>query len=79
MPVLPTVATSTIQLSTEIKHKLESMKMHPRETFNDVLERLLEDVRELDAQTLAEVEEARAEIRAGKYLTQDQVRKAMGL
>jgi len=77
--VLPIVATSTIQLSTEIKQKLESMKMHPRETFNDVLERLVEDVRELDAQTLAEVEAARAEIRAGKYLTQDQVRKAMGL
>jgi len=73
------VATSTIQLSTEIKRKLESMKMHPRETFNDVLERLVEDVRELDAKTLAEVEEARAEIRAGKYLTQEQVRKAMGL
>jgi predicted transcriptional regulator len=73
------VATSTIQLSTEIKRTLESMKMHPRETFNDVLERLIEDVRELDERTLAEVEEARAEIRAGKYLTQDQVRKAMGL
>ena len=73
------MATSTIQLSTEIKRKLESMKMHPRETFNDVLERLVEDVRELDAKTLAEVEEARAEIRAGKYLTQEQVRKAMGL
>jgi predicted transcriptional regulator len=73
------VATSTIQLSTEIKRTLESMKVHPRETFNDVLERLVEDVRELDRQTLAEVEEARAEIRAGRYLTQDQVRKAMGL
>jgi predicted transcriptional regulator len=73
------VTTSTIQLSTEIKRTLESMKVHPRETFNDVLERLVEDVRELDRQTLAEVEEARAEIRAGKYLTQDQVRKAMGL
>jgi predicted transcriptional regulator len=73
------VATTTIQLSTNVKRTLEAMKIHPRETFNDVLERLVEDVRELDKQTLAEVEEARAEIRAGKYLTQDQVRKAMGL
>jgi predicted CopG family antitoxin len=73
------VATSTIQLSTEIKRTLESMKIHPRETFNDVLERLVEDVRELDAETLAEVEKARAEIRAGKYVTQDQVRQALGL
>ena len=73
------VATSTIQLSTEVKHTLQSMKLHPRETFNDVLERLLEDLRELNKETVAEVEEARAAIRAGRYLTQEQVRKAMGL
>jgi predicted transcriptional regulator len=73
------VATSTVQLSSETKLKLESMRMYPRETFNDVIERLFEDLHELDRRTLAEVEEARAEIRAGKYLTQEQVRKAMGL
>jgi predicted CopG family antitoxin len=73
------VATTTIQLSTDVKRTLEAMKIHPRETFNDVLERLVEDVRELDGRTLVEVEEARAEIRAGRYLTQKQVRKAMGL
>jgi len=73
------MATTTIQLSKQLKHSLEGMKLHPRETFNDVLERLLEDLRELDKQTLAEVEAAREEIRAGKYLTQEQVRKALGL
>jgi predicted CopG family antitoxin len=73
------MATSTIQLSTKIKQILESMKIHPREPFNDVLERLVEDVRELEKQNLEDLEDARAEIRAGKYLTQDQVRKAMGL
>lgn len=73
------MATSTIQLSTELKHSLERMKIHPRETFNDVLERLMEDLRELDKQTLVEVERARSEIRTGRYLTQDQVRKALGL
>lgn len=79
MPAELTVATTTIQLSTDVKRTLESMKLHPRETFNDVLERLVEDLRELDKETLAEVEEARAAIRAGRYLTQEQVRKAMGL
>lgn len=73
------MATTTIQLSTDLKRTLESMKLHPRETFNDVLERLVEDLRELDKETLAEAEEARDAIRAGRYLTQDQVRKAMGL
>lgn len=73
------MATTTIQLSTDVKRTLEAMKIHPRETFNDVLERVVEDLRELDKGTLVEVEKARAEIRAGKYLTQEQVRKAMGL
>jgi predicted transcriptional regulator len=73
------VASTTIRLSTDVKRALEAMKMHPRETFNDVLERLVEDVRELDEGSLVRGEEARAEIRAGKYLTQEKVRKAMGL
>ncbi len=73
------MATSTIQLNRTVKRALEGMKLHPRETFNDVLERILEDLRELDKETLHEVEQARAEIKAGKYLTQDQVRRALGL
>jgi predicted transcriptional regulator len=72
------VATTTIQLTTDLKRTLEGMKLHPRETFNDVLERILEDLRELDENTKAEIEKARLEIRAGKYLTSEQVRKAMG-
>ncbi len=72
------MATSTIQLSTDMKRALEGMKLHPRETFNDVLERVLEDLRELDEETKAEVEFARGEIRDGKYLTSAQVRKALG-
>ena len=73
------MATTTIQLSTQLKHSLDSMKLHPRETYNDVVGRLIEDVRELDQSELEEVERARTEIAAGRYLTQAQVRKAMGL
>ena len=72
------MATTTVQLSTGVKRTLEKMKLHPRETFNDVLERLLEDLSELDEATKKEIEQARAEIRSGRYLTSDQVRKAMG-
>ena len=72
------MATTTIQLSTAVKRSLERMKLHPRETFNEVLERALEDLRELDDATKAEIEEARREIHAGRYLTSEQVRKALG-
>src|SRR2546426_7014149 len=45
------VTTTTIQLSKEIKKTLESMKLHPRETYEEVLDRILEDLRELSEQT----------------------------
>jgi hypothetical protein len=50
------------------------MKTHSPESVNDVLERLFGDLRELDKAALVELRKARAEIRAGRYLTQDQVR-----
>ena len=72
------VATTTIQLSKEIKNTLESMKLHPRETYEEVLERILEDLRELSEQTKKEIEQAIREIKAGKYRTHKQLRSEMG-
>ncbi len=72
------VATTTIQLSRELKKTLDGMKLHPRETYNDVLERLIEDTRELDAKTKREIQKAIREIEAGKFRTHEQVRKEMG-
>jgi len=33
---------TTIQISVETKGKLEKAKVHPRETYEDVIKRLLE-------------------------------------
>ncbi len=54
------------------------MKLHPRETYQEVMERILEDLRELNEQTKREIEQAIREIRAGKYKTHAQLRKEMG-
>jgi len=67
------VVTTTIQLSTEMKKKLEAMKLPTCETYEEVLERLLEDLRELSTQTKKEIEQANREIRAGRYRTRDQI------
>ena len=72
------VATTTIQLSKEIKNTLESMKLHPRETYEEVLERILEDLRELSEQTKKEIAQAIREIKAGNYRTHEQLRTEMG-
>ncbi len=78
MPFPFNVATTTIQLSKEMKKTLESLKMHPRETYEEVLERLLEDLRELNQQTKKEIKEAIREIKEGKYRTHAELRADMG-
>jgi len=71
------VETTTIQLSQEMKRILGKMKLHPRETYEEVLERLLEDLRELNEQTKKEIEQAVRDIEAGKYRTHEQLKAEM--
>jgi len=72
------LAATTIQLSKEMKGVLKGMKLHPRETYEEVLERLVEDLRELNEETKKEIERARREIQAGKYRTHDQLKAGLG-
>ena len=76
--MVATVATTTIQLSQDMKKVLEGMKLHPRETYEEVLERLLEDLRELNEETKREIEQAIREIKAGKYRTHQQLKDELG-
>lgn len=60
-----TMTVSTIQIKEETKKKLQSMKLHPRETYEEVIERMLEDLR-VSEETIADIEEARKEIESGE-------------
>ena len=51
--------TTTIQISNEVKQKLEKMKLFARESYNETIERMIEDELELNEQTKKEIEEAR--------------------
>ncbi len=75
---LEPVATTTIQLSSGMKKTLQAMKLHPRESYEEVLERILEDLRELNEETKREIEQARREIAQGKFKTHEEVRREMG-
>ena len=73
------MVVSTIQIREETKKTLQSMKLHPRETYEEVIERMIEDLSELNEQTIAEIEEARKEIEYGKFVTHEQIKKDLGL
>lgn len=70
---------STIQIKKETKKTLQSMKLHPRETYEEVIERMIEDLSELDEHTRKEIEKARKEIESGKFVTHEQLKRDLGL
>ena len=69
---------TTIQINEDIRSILNQMKLFERETYNDVLERLIEDVREINEETKNEIENAINEIKDGKYVTHEKLAKDMG-
>ena len=70
---------TTIKVSSEVKSMLDRMKMHQRETYNDIIELMIEDNLELNEKTKKEVEEARKRIAKGEFYTQEEVEKMFGL
>lgn len=70
---------TTIQISDNIKTTLDRMKMFNRETYNEVLERMIEDDLELNERTKKEIEERRKEIKLGKTISHEEVKKRLGL
>ena len=70
---------TTIQISEELQKELISMKLFDKETYEEVIWDLLEDTQELSEQTKKEIEQARAEIKAGKTHTLADVKKELGL
>lgn len=70
---------TTIQISDDVKSILDRMKMIERETYNEVIERMIEDDLELNEKTKIEIEEARKRIKVGKFITHEEAKKRLGL
>ena len=67
--------STTIQISDNVKMTLEKMKLFSRESYNEILERMIEDEMELSAETKRELEERKKD----KTFNHDEVRKILGL
>lgn len=72
------IMVTTIQIKEDMKSILNQMKLFERETYNDVLERLIEDVQQLNEETKKEIESAVKEIENGKYITHEKLAKELG-
>jgi len=73
---------TTIQLRSETKARLDEVKVHPRETYDEAVNRLLEmayDPEPLSEETLQQIEEGIADIRAGRYRSLEEIAQEQGL
>lgn len=70
---------TTIQVSEQLVNTLKKRKQYDKESYEEVIWDLVEDTMELNEETKRDVEQARAEIKAGKFYTHEQVKKELGL
>jgi len=73
---------TSIQVEKEIKARLDKLKNHPRETYNEVLARLLKIAQDddvLNTAVIKNIEEGIADIKAGRVYSPAQVKKKLGL
>ena len=69
---------TTIQITDKLQSELTKRKFFEKETYEEVIWDLIEDSSEINEETKKEIEEARKEIKKGKYSTLEQVKKELG-
>jgi predicted transcriptional regulator len=75
-------ATTTIKINPQLKVNLDKLKLFPRETYNDVVSRLVDmayDSEPISDSTLKRIEESLEDFKRGKYHTQEEVEAELGL
>lgn len=66
----------------ETKVRLDELKRHPRETYNDVVDRLASmatDDEPLSEETLKRIEEALEDLKQGRYHTEKEIEAELEL
>ncbi|NMC05509.1 MAG: hypothetical protein GYA24_09865 [Candidatus Lokiarchaeota archaeon] len=70
---------TTIQVSTETKAKLDKMRVSKRDTYNDIIENLIEDSMELSDEAKKDIEEALEDYKQGRVYSMADVKKNLGI
>jgi predicted CopG family antitoxin len=75
-------AASTIYIRKDLKERLNSLKRHPKESYNDVIEHLVSmalDDEPLSEEAIQGLEEALEDIRKGNLIPEEVIRKKYGV
>jgi len=75
-------SASSIYIRTDLKTRLTSLKRHPKESYNDVIERLLalaDDDEPLSDEAIRGLEESLQEVRQGILISEKEMMKKYGI
>jgi predicted transcriptional regulator len=70
---------TTIQVSNELKKELSQRKMFDNESYEDVIWDMIEDTKELSEETKKNIEKSLEDIKEGRIITHEQLKKELGL
>ncbi len=74
--------STSIRIQKETRDHLQRLKKHPRESFDDVISRLIDasvDDEPLSEETLATIEQSLKEYREGVYYTHEEILADLGV
>ncbi len=69
---------TSIQIKKDTKLKLDSLKLSKRDTYNDIIENLIEDSLELNDDTMKDIQDAIKEYKQGKSHSFEEVKNQLG-
>jgi predicted CopG family antitoxin len=75
-------AASTIYVRKDLKERLNCLKRHPKESYNDVIEHLVSmavDEEPLSEEAIKGLEEALEDIKSGNLISEKVIRKKYGV
>ena len=75
-------AASSIYIREDLKTQLNNLKRNPKESYNDVIERLVNlsvDDEPLSAEAIKGLEEGLDDIKKGNLITEKDIRKKYGV
>ena len=75
------MAMTTVQLRPETKEKLDHLKLHPRETYDKLIDRLADaafDDEDLTAEEIEDIRASEKDIAAGRTRSLKEIMKDLG-
>jgi len=68
---------TTIQISRQLLERLAKMKMHEKESYENIIWDLIEDRLELSEETKRNISKSESEIKAGKTISLEEIKEKM--